>query len=134
MVKKLLTLMVALAVLSLGMARADEPVAPAVAVVRDRAALAVHIDALEEGDHVAIATDDGVVSGDVVDKDTDDLVIDRPLIQDGAERVTIPRSKIQGVRYQSANPPQVRPSNRAWIIAAVVVGGFIVWAKMFGPR
>ena len=130
--KRLLSVAVVLAVVSQGIARADEPAPPGVTVGRDRAALAAHIDALEEGDRVAVATDEGIVSGEFVDKDADDIVIDQPLIQGGAERIAIPLKEIRGVRYQSANPPQVRPSNKAWIITAVVVGALFVLAKWSG--
>ena len=68
MVKQGLVIAVALAVVIQGIAHADEPAAPQVSVVPDRTALAAHIDALEEGDHVAVATDEGLVSGEVVDK------------------------------------------------------------------
>jgi hypothetical protein len=130
MLKQLLSAVVAVALVTQGIALAGEPVPPGVTIVRDRAALAAHIEALEEGDHVAVATAEGVISGELVDKDADDIVIDQPLIQGGVERIAIPLKEIQGVRYQSANPPQVRPSNKAWIITAVVVGALILVARL----
>jgi hypothetical protein len=132
MLKKVLSVMLAAAIVSQGAARADEAAAPHVSVVPDRAALAVHIDALEEGDHVAVATDEGVVSGEVVDKDADDLVIDQPLIQGGAERIAIPRREIQGVRYQPSTAHQARVPVKALVTVAVVVGIVIGIAAMVG--
>jgi hypothetical protein len=121
MTKQLLSVALSLAVVSQGIARADEAAA-AVTRVSDRAALAVHIDALEAGDHVTVATDDGIVSGEVVDKDGDDLVIDQPLIQGGAERIVIARREIQGLRYQQSSPHQVRTGVTTLVVVAVVVG------------
>ena len=126
MIKKLFTMAVVLAVIGQGIARADDPGARGVTMVQDRAALAVHIDALEQGDRVAVATDDGVVSGEIVDRDADDLVIDQPLIQGGAERIIIPRREIQGVRYQQTAAHQPRISVNALVTIAVVVGVFFV--------
>jgi hypothetical protein len=82
------------------------------------------------GDRVAVATADGVVAGELVDKDTDDVVIDQPLIEGGVERIAIPLKEIQAVRYQSPNPLQAHPSAKAWVITAIVVGAFIVVAKL----
>jgi hypothetical protein len=129
MVKKLLAMAVVLAMVGQGIARADEPATPAVSVVHDRAALPVHIDAFEEGDRVAVATDEGIVSGEVVGKDDDDLVIDQPLIQGGAERLTIPRRQIQAVRYQQSTAPQTHIGVRGLVIVGVVVGALVVLAK-----
>jgi hypothetical protein len=130
MLKQLLSVALGLGVASQGIARADESMPAGVALVRDRAALAAHIDALEAGDRVVVATDEGVVSGELVERDADDVVIDRPLIEGGAERIVVARREIQGVRYQSATPPQIHPSAKAWVIAAVVVGALIVVARL----
>ena len=131
MVKQLVTLAVALAVVSQGIAHADEPATPGVTVVRDRAALAAHIDALEEGDRVAVATAEGVVSGELVDMDADDLVIDQPLIQGGAERIVVSRREVQGVRYQQTAPSQARVPVKALVTVAVIAGAAILFAKWF---
>ena len=133
MVRKLMTVAVVLAVVSQGIARADEPGRPAVAVVRDRAALAAHIDAMEEGDHIAIATAEGVVLGELVDKDADDVVIDQPLIQGGAERVVVSRRDIQGVRYQQSTAHQTRVPMKALVTIAVVVGAVVVFLRFLAP-
>ena len=130
MTKQLLSVALSLAVVSQGIARADEATPAAVTVVRDRSALAAHIDALEVGDRVVIATDEGVVSGELVDKDAEEMLIDQPLVQGGAERVVVARREIQGVRYQSQRPPQVHPGARAWVITAVVVGALILVARL----
>jgi hypothetical protein len=131
MLKKLLSVMLAAMVVSQGIARADEPARSIdVKTEPNQAALLAHLDGMTPGDRLAVATGDGVVAGELVDKDADDVVIDRPLIAGGVERVAIPLKEIQGVRYQSANPPQVRPSNRAWIITAVVVGALILVARL----
>jgi hypothetical protein len=129
---KLVTVAVALAVVSQGIAHADEPAPPGVTVVRDRAALAAHIDALEEGDRVAVATDDGIVAGEFVDKDADDVVIDQPLIHGGAERVTIPRREIQGVQYQQRSKGRLTVQDRILIAVVVAAGAFLVWARLAG--
>ena len=129
MPKQLLSVALSLAVVSQGIARADEQ-ARAVTLVSDRSALAAHVDALEIGDHIVVATDEGIVSGELVDKDAEEMVIDQPLIQGGAERVVVARHEIQGVRYQSARPPQVHPSAKAWVITAVVIGALILVARL----
>jgi hypothetical protein len=133
MLKQLLSAVVAVAVVSQGIAMADEPAPPGVTMVRDRAALAAHIEALEEGDHVAVATAEGVVSGELVDKDTDDVVIDQPLIQGGAERVTIPRREIQAIRYQQSSAHQTRVPVKALVTIAVIVGAALVFLRALGP-
>ena len=132
MVKKLLSALLAVAVVSQGMARADDdPVKSGeIRTEPNQAALLAHLDGMMPGDRVAVATADGIVAGELVDKDADDVVIDRPLIEGGAERMAIPLKEIRGVRYQSANPPQIRPSNKAWIITAVVVGALILVARL----
>ena len=122
MTKQLLSVALSLAVLSQGIARADEAAPAAVTLVRDRAALAVHIDALEAGDRIVVATDEGVVSGELVDKDAEEVVIDQPLIQGGAERVVVARREIQGVRYQQSSPHQVRAGVTTLVVVAVVIG------------
>ena len=123
MTKQLLSVALSLAVVSQGIARADEAAPAAVTLVRDRAALAVHIDALEAGDRIVVATDEGVVSGELVDKDAEEMVIDQPLIQGGAERVVVARREIQGVRYQqSSSPHQVRAGVTTLVVVAVVIG------------
>ena len=122
MTKQLLSVALSLAVVSQGIARADEAAPAAVTLVRDRAALAVHIDALEAGDRIVVATDEGVVSGELVDKDADEMVIDQPLIQGGAERVVVARREIQGVRYQQSSPHQVRAGVTTLVVVAVVIG------------
>jgi hypothetical protein len=124
--------MLVLAMVGQGMARADEPAPPGVTVVRDRAALAAHIEAMEEGDHVAVATAEGVVSGELVDKDADDVVIDQRLIQGGAERIAIPRKDIRAVRYQQSAAPQTRIGTQGLVVVAVVVGALILLAKWSG--
>jgi hypothetical protein len=122
MVKKLLSVALALAVVSQGAARADEPGTPgAVTTVPTRTALLAHLDGMAAGDTVAIATTEGVVAGELVDKDEDDVVIDRPLIEGGAERIAIPVAEIQGLRYQSA-PAQAHVTAKAIVITAVIVG------------
>ena len=136
MLKRFLSVTLAAMMVSQGVARADEPAAPHVSVVPDRAALAAHIDALEEGDHVAVATDEGIVSGEVVDKDGDDLVIDQPLIQGGAERIAVPLKDIQAVRYQQSAPPQMHIAAKGLVVVAVVVGALILlarWSGLGGP-
>ena len=88
MLKKLLSVMLAAAVVSQGIARADEPGPPTgVSIVKDRATLMAHIDGLAEGDRIVIATEDGVAAGEFVEKDADDLVMDRPLLEGGAENL-----------------------------------------------
>ena len=95
MVKQLLIVTLAFAVVSQGVAYADEPVrAGDVMTVPDHAALLEHIEALTVGETVAVVTDDGVVAGELVDRDADDLVIDRPLMEGGAERIAIPLREI----------------------------------------
>jgi hypothetical protein len=133
MTKQLLSVAVSLAVVSQGTARADEAAPAAVTRVHDRAALAEHIDTLQDGDQVAVATDDGIISGEVVDKDADDLVIDQPLIQGGAERVTIPRHEIQGVAYRPLSVHQGRVNIKALVTVAVVVG-IVVGAAAWWAR
>ena len=130
MLNRFLSVMLAAAVVSQGVARADEPAAPQVSVVPDRTALAAHIDALEEGDHVAVATDEGLVSGEVVDKDADDLVIDQPLIQGGVERIVVPRREIQGVRFQRSAAAQTRVPVKA-LVTVAVVGAVTLVAKLW---
>jgi hypothetical protein len=132
MLKKVLSVMLAATIVSQGAARADEAAAREVSVVRDRAALAAHIDGLAEGDLVAIATDEGIVSGEVVDKDADDVIVDQPLVQGGVERVVIPRHGIQGVQYQQTPKGHLTVQDRILIVAVVVVGAFFVWAKGAG--
>ena len=131
MLKQLLSVALAVVVVSQGIARADEPVrAGEVLTVPNHAALLAHIDGLATGDRIVIATDEGVVAGELVDKDADDIVIDRPRLEGGAERIAIPLKEIQGVRYRSASPPQVHPSAKAWVITAVVVGALILVARL----
>ena len=56
---------VALAGLSQGMARADEPAhTGVVTTVPNQAALLAHLDGMSPGDRVALATEDGVVAGE----------------------------------------------------------------------
>ena len=58
MLKKLLSVMLAVAVVSQGTARAEEPErAMRVSTVKDRAALLAHIDGRVEGDRIVVATD-----------------------------------------------------------------------------
>jgi hypothetical protein len=133
MIKKLLVVAVALAVVSQGIAHADEPVPPGVTVVQDRAALALHIDGLEEGDRVAVATEEGVVAGEVVDKDRDDLVIDQPLIQGGAERIVIPLKEIQGVRYQVSQQSKSTVAGKVLVVAIVVLTAIWLVPRLFLP-
>jgi hypothetical protein len=121
MTKQLLSVALSLTILSQG-ARADEAAPVGVTVLRDRSALGAHIDALEVGDRVVVATDEGVVSGELVEKDADDLVIDQPLIQGGADRIVIARRGIQGLRYQQSSPHQTRVEGTTLIVVAVVVG------------
>ena len=131
MIKRISSLALALAVVSQGIARADEPAkAGEVRTEPNQAALLAHLDGMATGDRVAVATAEGVVAGELLDKDADDVIIDRPLIEGGAERIAIPLKEIRGVRYQSASPPQTRPSARAWVISAVVVGALILMAKL----
>jgi len=132
-VKKLLTVAVAMAIVSQGVARAEEPAPRGVSVVRDSAALAAHIDGLEEGDHVAVATAEGIISGELVDKDADDVVIDQPLIQGGAERVVVPRREIQAVRYQQSSAHQTRVPVKALVTIAVIVGAVFFYLRFLGP-
>src|SRR4051812_38409784 len=120
MLKRLLRVMLAATVVSQGVAQADEVAARDVSVVRDRAALAAHIDGLAEGDRVAIATDEGIVSGEVVDKDADDVIVDQPLAQGGVERVVIPRYAIQGVQYHQTPKGHLTVQDRIAIVAVVV--------------
>ena len=132
MKKKLLRVMLAATVVSQGIARADEPAPPGVSVVRDRAAVAARIDGLAEGDRVAIATDEGIVSGEVVDKDADDVIVDQPLVPGGVERVAIPRHEIRGVQYQQTPRGHLTVQDRIVIGTVVVVGAFLIWAKWAG--
>ncbi len=82
MLKQLLIVTLAFAVVSQGVVHADEPArAGDVMTVPDHAALLEHIEAMTVGESVAVVTDDGVVVGELVDKDGDDIVIDRPLIE-----------------------------------------------------
>ena len=134
MLYRFLSVMLAAAMVSQGVARADQPTkAGAVRTEPNQAALLAHLDGMTLGDRVAVATADGIVAGELVDKDADDVVIDRPLLEGGAERVAIPLKEIQGVRYQSQNPSQVRPSAKAWVITAVVVGALILLARLGFP-
>jgi hypothetical protein len=131
MLKKLLSVMLAATVVSQGVARADESTKEgAVRTEPNQAALLAHLDGMTPGDRVAVATADGIVAGELVDKDADDVVIDRPRLEGGVERVAIPLKEVQGVRYQSQNPSQVRPSAKAWVITAVVVGALILVARL----
>jgi hypothetical protein len=132
MTKQLLSVALSLAVVSQGVARANEPAPADVTVVHDRAALAVHLDALEPGDRVVVATDEGVVSGELVDKDADEMVIDQPLIEGGAERIVVSRREIQGVRYQPSAAAQTRVPVKALVTVAVVVGILLGIATMVG--
>jgi hypothetical protein len=88
---------------------------------------------LEEGDHLAVATAEGVVAGELVDKDADDVMIDQPLIQGGAERVTIPRRGIQGVRYQQSSAHQAWVPVKALVTLAVIVGAAMIFLRALGP-
>jgi hypothetical protein len=133
MTKQLLSVALSLAVVSQGIARADEATPAAVTLVRDRAALAAHIDALEPGDRVVVATDDGVVSGELVDKDADEMVIDQPLIQGGAERVVVARREIQGVRYQQSSPHQVRAGVITLVVVAAAIGAIALVLRRLVP-
>jgi hypothetical protein len=132
MTKRLLSVALCLAVVAHGMAYADEAAA-GITLVRDREALAAHIDRLEEGDHVVLATDEGVVSGAMIDKDADELVIDQPLVQGGTERIVVARREIQGLRYQSAQPPQAHVTAKSLLITAVVVGGLLLLVRLLVP-
>jgi hypothetical protein len=133
MTRQLLSVALCIAVVSQGIAYADEAVPAGITLVRDRSALAAHIDALEEGDRIVVATDDGVVFGNLVDKDTDELVIDQPLLQGGAERIVVARREIQGVRYLSAQPPQAHVTAKGLLVTAVVVGGLLLLARLLVP-
>jgi hypothetical protein len=133
MTKPLLSVALSLALVSQGIASADEAPPAAVTVVRDRAALAVHIDALEQGDRIVVATDEGIISGEVVDRDDADLVVDQPLIQGGAERIVVARREIQGVRYQQSSPHQVRAGVTTLVVVAVVIGVLALVLKRLMP-
>jgi hypothetical protein len=92
-----------------------------------------HIDALEVGDRVIVATDDGVVSGELVDKDADEMVIDQPLIQGGAERVVVARREVQGVRYQQSSPHQVRVGVTTLVVVAAAIGVIALMLRRLVP-
>ena len=124
MLKQLSIVTLVFAVVSQGIAHADEPArAGDVLTVPDHAALLEHIEAMTVGESVAVATAEGVVSGELVDKDGDDIVIDRPLIEGGAERIAIPLREIQGLGYRQ--PPSHKPQTRKTVIVAVVVLGIL---------
>ena len=134
MVKQLLSVSLAVAVMSQGIGRADEPArADEVVTVPNHAALLAHIDGLAAGDRIVVATDEGVVGGELVDRDANDLLIDRPLIEGGAERIAIPLKEIQGVRYQSSSPPQTRFTRTGFLITAVVIGTAFLLIRLLGP-
>ena len=133
MLKRLLSVAVAAAVMMQGFAAAAEP-APGtdVLTVPDRAALAVHIDALEAGDRVVVATEEGVIAGELIDKDAVDIVIDQPLVQGGAERIAIPRADVRGLRYQS-RPSQAHATVKGLVITAIVIGFVYLALRHFVP-
>jgi hypothetical protein len=133
MLKRFLSLMLVAAVMSQGIARADEPAQSAdVMTVRDHTALLAHIEGLTAGDRVVVATAEGIVAGELVDKDGDDVVVDQPLLAGGAERIVIPLREIQGVRYQQSAAPQTRLAVKGLVVVAVVVGAVILLVKLSG--
>lgn len=126
MLKQLLSAVVAVAVVSQGIAMADEPVPSAqVVVARDRVALIAHLDAMAAGDRVVVATAEGVIAGELVDHDAGDVLIDRPLVEGGAERIAIPVSEIQGIQYQTTGASQREKAGKAIVVVALV--GVAVW-------
>jgi hypothetical protein len=134
MLKKLLSVMLAAAVVSQGIARADEPGPPAgVSIVKDRATLMAHIDGLAEGDRIVLATDDGVLAGEFVEKDADDLLMDRPLLEGGAERITIPLNEIRGVQYQTTSAQRRDAVGKAVIVVVLVGVGVWLWRALLRP-
>ena len=124
--KRIVALVLALAVVSQGTARATEPAtASEVRTEPNQAALLAHLDGMTPGDRVAVAVADGIVAGEFVDKDADDVVIDRPLLEGGVERITIPLKEIQGVRYQATTSSRVETIEKAAIVVALV--GVAIW-------
>ena len=133
MFKRLLSVVIAATVMTQGFAAAAESAADRdVVTVPDRAALAAHIDALEAGDRVAVATEEGVIAGELIDKDADDIVIDQPLVQGGAERIAIPRADVRGLRYQS-RPSQAHATVKGLVITAIVIGFVYLALRHFVP-
>jgi hypothetical protein len=131
MTRQLLSVALSLAVVSQGIARADEAATAAIMVVRDRAALAAHIDSLEAGDRIVVATDDGVIAGEFVEKDDGAMLIDRPLIEGGAERMTIPLKEIQGIRYQTpAVTTRADKIGKTIVIVALLGAGVWLWTTL----
>ena len=133
MLKQILSAMLAVAVVSQGIAHADEPPRTGdVMTVPNHAALLEHIEALTVGEQVAVATAEGIVAGELVDKDGDDIVLDRPLVEGGDERITIPLNEVQGLRYQP--PPGRHPiSRKEVVIVVVIVGVLLLLAKALIP-
>jgi hypothetical protein len=136
MMKQVVSLALAMAIMCQGIARADEPARTGeVIAVPNRAALLAHLDGMAPGDHVAIATADGVIAGELVDKDADDVVIDQPLIEGGAERIAIPLNEIQGVRHQATGvSPRTEKIEKAIIVAGLIGAGIWLLRALMLPR
>ena len=136
MVKRLLSGLLALALVSQGIARADGTgTSTRILTVRDQAALLAHIEAMTPGDRIMIATAEGTIAGEFVDRDANDVVIDRPLVEGGAERLTIPLREIQGVQYQAApGPSRVETVEKAVIVVALITAAIWLGRIFLAPR
>ena len=124
MTKQLLSVALALAVVSQGIVRSDEPGRSVEATtVRDRTVLLAPIEGLSAGDRIA-ATDRGSVAREPVDKDAENVLIDQPLVSGGAERIAIPRRQTQRLRYRPGIVPHATPM--PWRTVAILFGAIAV--------